>query len=511
MSAKKEYGDFQTPLSLARRVMALISKKQKHFSTIVEPTCGVGAFLEAAAECFGPSLSYRGFDVNPEYVEAARVSLARIVPSKGNVEHRDFFTMDWKQFLSEQAGPVLLIGNPPWITNAGMGVINGTNLPEKSNFQGHSGLDAMTGKANFDISEWMLVKLTEALQPRGGTLAMLVKTVVARKLLTHCWSNGIPIVDSAIYRIDAGEHFDAAVDASLVVIEFGESREPKRAQVYGQLSRGIRPTATIALEDGKLIADLDAYRASKHLAGCSALRWRSGIKHDCSKVMELEFTDRKLKNGLGESLDLEPVYLLPMFKTSEVAGGRVDQCHRRMIVTQRSIGEQTAAIAERAPKTWRYLQRHRALLSKRGSSIYRGKPEFSIFGVGDYTFSPWKIAISGMYKNLKFVKIGPFQSQPVVFDDTTNFIPCPSEPAAAMLLSFLDSDEARTFYKSFIFWDAKRPITVELLGRLNIHSLAESLGVTERFVELFGAETARLARKPRLPAKMMAEPMLWPQ
>ena len=511
MSPKKEYGDFQTPLSLARRVAALVGQKEKHYGTIIEPTCGVGAFLEAAAERFGTSPKYFGFDVNPDYVEAARVALARIGPPKGTVQQRDFYTVDWKQFLSEQAGPVLIIGNPPWITNAGMGVINGKNLPEKSNFQGHSGLDAMTGKANFDISEWMLVKLAEAFQSRGGTLAMLVKTVVARKLLAHCWSAGVRIIDATIYRIDAAEHFDAAVDASLVVIEFGESAKPKRAQVYGQLSRAIRPTATIALEDGTLIADLDAYRATKHLVGGSPLRWRSGIKHDCSKIMELEFTDRQLKNGLGELLDLEPEYLLPMFKTSEVAGGRVDHCHRRMIVTQRCIGEQTAGIAERAPKTWSYLQRHRALLGKRGSSIYRGKPEFSIFGVGDYTFSPWKIAISGMYKSLRFVKVGPRHAQPVVFDDTTNFIPCPSETAATLLLSLLESDEARTFYKAFIFWDAKRPITVDLLGRLNIHALAESLGISDTFIQLFGIETAKPSRKIRVPAKVTAAPMLWPR
>jgi hypothetical protein len=511
MSRKKEYGDFQTPLFLARRVAALIAQKEKHFGTIIEPTCGVGAFLEATVECFGMSPRYFGFDVNPVYVGAARAALARIEPPKGTVEQRDFYAIDWKQFLSEQAGPVLIIGNPPWITNAGMGVINGKNLPKKSNFQGQSGLDAMTGKANFDISEWMLVKLAEAFQSRGGTLAMLVKTVVARKLLAHCWSAGIPIIEAAIYRIDAAEHFDAAVDASLVVIEFGESAKPKRAQVYGQLSRATRPTATVALEDGALIADLDAYRATKHLVGGSPLRWRSGIKHDCSKVMELKLAGRQLKNGLDELLDLEPDYLLPMFKTSEVAAGRVDHCHRRMIVTQRCIGEQTAGIAERAPKTWSYLQSHCALLSKRGSSIYRGKPKFSIFGVGDYSFSPWKIAISGMYKSLRFVKVGPFQAQPVVFDDTTNFIPCPSETAATLLLSLLESDEARTFYNAFIFWDAKRPITVDLLGRLNIHALAESRGVSNTFVQLFGVETAIPSRKTRVPAGVTATPMLWPQ
>jgi methylase of polypeptide subunit release factors len=511
MSRKKEYGDFQTPLSLARRVAALIGQKEKHFGTIIEPTCGVGAFLEAAAERFGTSPTYLGLDINPNYVGAARAALARIGPPKGIVQQRDFYTIDWRQFLSEQAGPVLIVGNPPWITNAGMGVINGKNLPEKSNFQGQSGLDAMTGKANFDISEWMLVKLAEAFPSRGGTLAMLVKTVVARKLLAHCWSTGIPIIEAAIYHIDAAEHFDAAVDASLVVIEFGESTKPKRAQVYGHLSHAIRPTSTVALEDGMLIADLDAYRATKHLIGGSPLRWRSGIKHDCSKVMELQLAGRQLKNGLDELLDLEPDYLLPMFKTSEIAAGRVDHCHRRMIVTQRCIGEQTAGIAERAPKTWSYLQRHCALLSKRGSSIYRGKPEFSIFGVGDYSFSPWKIAISGMYKSLRFVKVGPFQAQPVVFDDTTNFIPCPSETAATLLLSLLESDEARMFYNAFIFWDAKRPITVDLLGRLNIHALAESRGVSNTFVQLFGVETAIPSRKTRVPAGVTATPMLWPQ
>jgi len=339
---------------------------------------------------------------------------------------------------------------------------------------------------------------------------MLVKTVVARKLLAHCWSTGIPIIEASIYRIDAAEHFAAAVDASLVVIEFGESAKPKRAQVYDQLSCAIRPTATVALEDGTLIADLDAYRATKHLAGGSPLRWRSGIKHDCSKVMELELAGRQLKNGLDELLDLEPDYLLPMFKTSEVAAGRVDHCNRRMIVTQRRIGEQTTGIAERAPKTWSYLQRHWALFSKRGSSIYRGKPRFSIFGVGDYSFSPWKIAISGMYKSLRFVKVGPFQAQPVVFDDTTNFIPCPSETAATLLLSLLESDEARRFYEAFIFWDAKRPITVDLLRRLNIHALAESRGVSNKFVQLFGVETAIPSRKTRVPAGATATPMLWP-
>jgi hypothetical protein len=75
----------------------------------------------------------------------------------------------------------------------------------------------------------------------------------------------------------------------------------------------------------------------------------------------------------------------------------------------------------------------------------------------------------------------------------------------------LESDEARTFYKAFIFWDAKRPVTVDLLGRLNIHALAESLSISDTFVQLFGMETAKPSRRIRVPVKVTAAPMLWPQ
>ena len=34
------------------------------------------------------------------------------------------------------------------------------------------------------------------------------------------------------------------------------------------------------------------------------------------------------------------------------------------------------------------------ILDNRKSSIYNKRPRFSIFGIGDYSFSKWKVAIS---------------------------------------------------------------------------------------------------------------------
>lgn len=47
MSAQKEFGDFQTPESLATRVIALVAELYGTPDLVIEPTAGLGAFLKA--------------------------------------------------------------------------------------------------------------------------------------------------------------------------------------------------------------------------------------------------------------------------------------------------------------------------------------------------------------------------------------------------------------------------------------------------------------------------------
>ncbi|HYJ82054.1 MAG TPA: hypothetical protein VEW26_04315, partial [Allosphingosinicella sp.] len=122
------------------------------------------------------------------------------------------------------------------------------------------------------------------------------------------------------------------------------------------------------------------------------------------------------------------------------------------------------------------LQRHKATLSARRSAVYRGKPPFSIFGVGDYAFLPWKVAISGLYKSLRFRVFGPRDGKPVMFDDTVYFLPFRSRDEALETLALLESAEARSFLNAMIFWDEKRPITAGILRRLDLEALAALLG-----------------------------------
>lgn len=496
MSPKKEYGDFQTPLSLARRVAALVGQKEMHFGTIIEPTCGVGAFLHAAAERFGASPKYWGFDVNPDYVETAKVALARSGPPRGTVQHRDFYSTNWKQFISEQAGPVLIIGNPPWITNAGMGVIKGNNLPEKSNFQGHRGLDAMTGKANFDISEWMIIRLLQALQGSRGVVAMLCKTATARKVLRHAWLNGFDAGPSSLHLIDSAAEFGVSVDACLLYTHIGFGAPEPTATVYGSLSSD-QPLRTFGLSAGELVSDIDAYRELRDLDGMEHRKWRSGVKHDAAQVMEFTRTNGYFINGHGERCELEDDYIFPLLKSSDLANGRLRPT-RFVLLTQRRTGDPTEQIKSIAPKTWRYLLEHADQLGRRGSSVYTNRARFSIFGVGDYSFSSAKVAISGLYKNLQFQALGTAGTKPIVVDDTCYFIPCDSKHEADFFTDLLNSETGRRFVSSLVFTDAKRPVTVDILKRIDLKKLAERAGQKNAAIDYLSSRSPKSSRQPLL-------------
>ena len=411
-----------------------------------------------------------GFDINPNHVQSARRKVKR-----ADVRIADFFAKNWPETLSGLEEPILVIGNPPWVTNSTLGSINGKNLPAKSNFQRFSGLDALTGKSNFDISEWMMTHLLAWLSGRTAVLSMLCKTTVARKVLHHAWKHNYQIGKSATYGINAVDHFGASVDACLLVCVLKPGAHSRECDAFATLESS-RPDTTFGLHNGSLAADLNSLGVYGHLCGESPLKWRSGIKHDCSRVMELRPTaeDGLYRNGLGETAKMEPTFLFPMLKSSELAKGSAPSRH--MLVTQTAIGQDTATIARSAPLTWRYLESHADALDARSSTIYRNRPRYSVFGVGSYSFSPWKVAISGFYKRLEFRCVGPVNDRPVVLDDTCYFLPCENQAEAEYLEELLNSKAARGFFQSFVFWDAKRPITASLLASLDIGLLAEEHG-----------------------------------
>ena len=479
MRSKKEFGDFQTPDSLASRVTSLVDGLFGTPEIVIEPTLGLGAFVHAAIERWGTSAEYIGYDINQEYVEIAR---DRLKQDGVQIFHGDFFQEDWQSILSDPGkARTLIIGNPPWVTNSDLGQLGSGNLPKKSNFQGLRGLDARTGKSNFDIAESMLIELIDALGP-DGVIAMLCKTMTARKVLRHFWKNDVGLANAKLFQIDAKTEFNVAVDACLFYAS-GSRTNDHTATVFADLDLASAATK-FGFVDGELVADIEAFQKYRNLEGESlGYTWRSGVKHDAAKVMEFTLQGETLVNGFGDVVEIEEDYVFPLLKSSDLGNGR-SVIRKAALVTQRHTGDPTTEIKQKAPKTWAYLTRHADILHRRKSAIYKNRPEFSVFGIGPYSFAPWKVAISGLYKNISFQVIPPSDGRPVMIDDTCYSIACQSQAEANLLHELLSSKEATTFLKSLIFVDSKRPITIDVLRRLSVVQLARRHGKLRQLMKL---------------------------
>ncbi|HEY2341428.1 MAG TPA: hypothetical protein VGH90_00300, partial [Chthoniobacteraceae bacterium] len=344
-----EFGDFQTPRSLSAGICRFLAKRGVHPAAIVEPTCGQGSFVESALMYFEGSVGVWAFDCNPGHLHRLQEKLGPESRTRVMCWEQNFFTFDWPDFVRTLPDNVLFLGNPPWVTNAAIGAMGNVNLPTKSNFQGRSGLAAKTGAANFDISEWMLIRLAESLRDKRGVIAMLCKTSTARRFLRHAWSTSLVVSDAALYHIDTAYHFNVTVEACLLLCRLNHGEKEFSAAIYDSVNAD-HPRRRFGLSGNEMVANLDDYRELQDLDGSAPYRWRSGAKHDCSKVMEFEKSAQGYINGAGECIALEDECMYPLLKSSDIGNGRT-RPRKYVLLPQRRVGENTEVLRERAPLT----------------------------------------------------------------------------------------------------------------------------------------------------------------
>lgn len=468
MSRKVEFGDFQTPLTLARAVCHRLASDGIAPDAIVEPTCGDGAFLRAAAEVW-PRSRRIGYEIDPEHRRNAEAA-----DPDASVRAGDAFALDWHAIFADAApagASLLVLGNPPWVTSAGVGALDGSNRPERTNPGGLRGLDAMTGASNFDVSEWLTLRWLDALHgmPRHH-IALLLKSSTIRRAVSHHWRHGPPLAGVRHHAIDARRHFDASVAAGLVVARLGEPAVfdcPTHPALDGPAVGGF------GWRDGALVADAGAWdRARAFLGG--GPRWRSGIKHDCARVLELRPRDGGWINGFGEPVDVEADVLYPLMKSADVAGDRAPR--RALLLPHVAANGDPAALGARAPRALAYLERHGEAFDRRRSAIYRKRPRFSVFGLGPYSFAAHKVAVSGLYDPVRFTAVGPVDGRPVLFDDTVYALPCADAAEADAIVDAMRHAIGRDAIAALSFPEAKRPITAAQLGRIDLDRLRAAIG-----------------------------------
>ncbi len=478
--ARDEFGDWQTNYQLACNVCQLMKEKGIRPQVVIEPTCGKGAFVLAALQTFESLELVYGIDIYKPYLNALKLNLleksfdSHRHNAKIKLFHSSIFDFDFKP-IKEQCGQknILVIGNPPWVTNSKLGSINSNNLPFKSNFKNQRGIDAITGKGNFDIAEYICNMMIREFGDTSTQLTFLIKNSVIKNLVYRQKSNQGNISNIEQYNIDAAKEFSVSVAASLLYLEFG-SGKALECSVFDFYSRTKQYSYGWVGE--KFVSNTEIYRKWQRFDNESQLEWWSGIKHDCSKVMELTKNAEGLfVNALNEIVDIEPELVYPLVKSSDISNGNITKTRKYVIVTQHSPSESTDYIARQYPKTYAYLISHADMLDGRGSIIYKKRPRFAMFGIGDYSFKKYKIAVSALYKIPRFALVEPIDGRPAMLDDTCYLIGFDNKEEAQMTLYLLNHTITKAFIETIMFSDAKRVINKDLLMRIDIAEVSETL------------------------------------
>lgn len=473
-----EFGDYQTPEWFVNEI-CLYLKNQLNINPkyIFEPTFGIGNFIKGSIRIFNNVKNIFGVEIKEKYYNIANAEINKMITDDKKIElfNDNIFTFNFDKIKSkiEPEDELLIIGNPPWVTNSNLSLINSNNLPAKKNFKGFSGIEAITGKSNFDIAEYIILRLLGEFRHYNCYIAMLCKSIVVRNIVRDLKIFDFSLSDIKALNFNAKQIFNVNAEACLLIMKVGNTNK-LTCDVYNFDNPG-KKIKEFGWIDDNFISDINSY--FKDIDGVCQFEWRQGIKHDCSKVMELTWNKKENKffNKLNEIVDIETDYVYPLIKSSDIKQYVIRDVEKYIILTQKKVREDTSIIKNTSPKLWCYLQKHSYLLDNRKSSVYKNSPRFSIFGVGDYSFKPYKVVVSGFYKAPLFALAYNNNDKPIMVDDTCYFLGFDDYNYALITTLLLNSDIVINFLKSIAFMEAKRPFTKEVLMRIDILKVAENI------------------------------------
>lgn len=121
LSRIKSLGDYPTPPAYAELFTAWVVQQLSFVPELVfEPTCGQGNFLYAAHAEFAQAQLW-GVELQSEHVAQAQVQLAPLLASgQLTLEQGSIFEFDFAR-VNELGKSLLVLGNPPWVTNSSLG------------------------------------------------------------------------------------------------------------------------------------------------------------------------------------------------------------------------------------------------------------------------------------------------------------------------------------------------------------------------------------------------------
>lgn len=144
------------------------------------------------------------------------------------------------------------------------------------------------------------------------------------------------------------------------------------------------------------------------------------------------------------TVDIEPDLVYPVIKPRHVKKWHITGYYH-MIVPQRKHGADNESILRvKYKSTYRYLNLFKGKLLSRSSRWFKGKPFYSLFGIGPYTFKNYKVVWSAIgylpsFSVVSKVKDPYIGTKVYIPDNTIGYLPFDSEDEAHYVCAILNS------------------------------------------------------------------------
>jgi SAM-dependent methyltransferase len=177
-------------------------------------------------------------------------------------------------------------------------------------------------------------------------------------------------------------------------------------------------------------------------------------------VMISNITERAKRKVQQVHAAVEPDLLYPLVRGRDVRRWSCTPSAYILMTqdpaTRTGLGEKL--MAREYPRTYAYLQMHRSVLQSRKTQVVRHLTErgafYSIFGVGEYTLSPWKVVWREVSNEVDAAVVNMADScgapRPVVPDHTCILVACETRREAHYVCAVLNSSPARLAIRNYI-------------------------------------------------------------
>lgn len=450
----KELGNYQTPLFFTDQICEYLKNTLKiNPDIIIEPTCGIGNFLKSASKIF-PKKQLYGIEIDHNKLNEIDKTLPNL-----KLINNDIFKIKFDNF--DKKNSFLIIGNPPQTSNIDIAKINTRGFNKKL-INLKKG-DINTKDSKLTIPQRIILKIIFEFKNTPTTIAFLCKKIESRNIFIELKKNNIKYTFVKQINITSGKIDKINEDMCLFVAQFGEKTTTNKICEVSNISDPTKVLYKFGFIGDNFYLNIDD---TPKIDGECKMKWKSGVKHDCANVLELNCENKQLKTKNNTPVFIEKTLTYPLLKGSQLNKPIINKTSKYIIITQEKIRQDTSYIKTKAPKTWQYLNNNKKYFDKRKSAIYKNTPDFSIFGIGDYTFKKYKVAISGFNKNPIFSLI--HGEKPVILDDTSYFLSFEDYDDAYITMLILNSQLVKKFLKNIAFLDSKRPFSKKVLKRIDI-------------------------------------------